>query len=71
MPWQSQVSSISISGGERNVPESLAIKQMDEQIGFGWRGDNELASYVISKYKLPASRVGFITLPFTVLWDLI
>ncbi len=41
MPARSNLT-ISVSGTDRNVSQNVSLQQMNEQIPFGWRGDNEL-----------------------------
>ncbi len=64
-------SSIRLSGTDRNVPLNISTQQINEQIPFGWRGDNQLYNYVNSKYKQTGSGAGFVSQPYTAIWDLI
>jgi hypothetical protein len=71
MPGRTSLSSISVSGADRNVPSAISEKQIQEQIPFSWKEDEQLYGYVLNRYKLSASGVGFVTPPYTAYWDLI
>ena len=70
MPARSMLS-ITVSGTDRNVSLDVSTQQMQEQIPFSWRTDSQLYSYVNSKYKQPASGAGFVSQPYTAIWDLV
>ena len=70
MPARSSIS-ITVSGTDRNVSLDVSTQQMQEQIPFSWRTDGELYSYINSKYKQPASGAGFVSQPYTAIWDLV
>ena len=63
--------SITVSGTDRNVSLDVSTQQMQEQIPFSWRTDSQLYSYVNSKYRQPASGAGFVSQPYTAIWDLV
>jgi hypothetical protein len=75
MPGRSTVNtsttSISVSGAERNVSEEISQQQIEEQIPFGWKADDDLYNFALRQYRINASGVGFISPPYTAYWDLV
>src|SRR5271169_6665999 len=70
VPTERSLATISVSGIGRNVSPEISRQQREEQISFGWRGDNQLSGYY-NKYRLGGSGVGFVTSPYTAFWDLV
>jgi len=52
----------------RNVPNAVAVSQRETEVPVAWRGDWNLMQYV-NNYNLKASGIGFVSSPYTSLWD--
>ncbi len=52
----------------RNVPNAVAVAQREREVPVAWRGDWNLMQYV-NNYTLKAAGIGFVSSPYTSLWD--
>ena len=52
----------------RSVPNAIATSQRETEVPVTWRGDWSLMQYV-NNYSLKASGIGFVSSPYTSLWD--
>ncbi len=53
---------------QRNVPPEISKQQIKDEIPVTWEKDNQLWGYV-SKYMLKGSGAGFVTPPYSALWE--
>ena len=53
---------------QRNVPPEISKQQIKDEIPVTWEKDNQLWGYV-SKYMLKGSGAGFVTPPYSSLWE--
>ncbi len=53
---------------QRNVPPNISKQQIKDEIPVTWEKDNQLWGYV-SKYMLKGSGAGFVTPPYTAVWE--
>ena len=53
---------------QRQVPQDISRKQIEEEIPITWKQDQALLGYV-TKYMLKASGVGFVTTPYMAYWE--
>ena len=60
--------SLSIPNPLRNVPNEVAVEQREREVPVAWRGDWSLMQYV-NNYSLKAAGIGFVSSPYTSLWD--
>jgi len=60
--------SLSIPNPLRNVPNEVAVAQREREVPVAWRGDWSLMQYV-NNYSLKASGIGFVSSPYTSIWD--
>jgi len=59
---------LSIPNPLRNVPNEVAVAQREREVPVAWRGDWNLMQYV-NNYTLKAAGIGFVSSPYTSLWD--
>jgi hypothetical protein len=67
MPFRRDLS-LSMPNPLRNVPNKIAESQIEREVPVAWRGDWSLTQYV-NNYSLKASGIGFVSSPYTSLWD--
>ena len=67
MPLRKDLSS-TMPNQLRNVPNAVAVSQRESEVPVAWRGDWSLMQYV-NNYCLKASGIGFVSSPYTSLWD--
>ncbi len=53
---------------QRQVPEGVSKKQIEEEVPVSWKADNMLWGYV-TKYMLKGSGAGFVTPPYMAYWE--
>jgi hypothetical protein len=53
---------------QRQVPEDISKKQIEEEVPVSWKADNMLWGYV-TKYMLKGSGAGFVTPPYMAYWE--
>jgi hypothetical protein len=53
---------------QRQVPEDISKKQIEEEVPISWKADNMLWGYV-TKYMLKGSGAGFVTPPYMAYWE--
>ena len=63
-----KILSLTMPNPLRNVPNAVAISQRESEVPVAWRGDWSLMQYV-NNYCLKASGIGFVSSPYTSLWD--
>ena len=67
MPLRKDLS-LSMPNPLRNVPKAVAVSQRETEVPVARRGDWSLMQYV-NNYNLKASGIGFVSSPYTSLWD--
>ena len=67
MPLRKDLS-LSMPNSLRNVPNQVAVSQVEHEVPVAWRGDWNLMQYV-NNYTLKAAGIGFVSSPYTSLWD--
>ena len=67
MPLRKDLS-LSMPNMLHNVPNAVAVSQRETEVPVAWRGDWSLMQYV-NNYNLKASGIGFVSSPYTSLWD--
>ena len=60
--------SLSMPNTLRNVPNAVALSQRETEVPVAWCGDWSLMQYV-NNYSLKSSGIGFVSSPYTSLWD--
>jgi GNAT superfamily N-acetyltransferase len=53
---------------QRDVPQGVSRRQIEEEVPLSWKKDEMLYGYV-SRYMLKGSGAGFVTPPYTAYWD--
>ena len=53
---------------QRDVPQDVSRRQIEEEVPLSWKKDEMLWGYV-SRYMLKGSGAGFVTPPYTAYWD--
>jgi hypothetical protein len=53
---------------QRKVPPEISRRQIEEEIPVSWKADNMLWGYV-TRYMLKGSGAGFVTPPYTAVWE--
>lgn len=67
MPLRSQLAQ-SMFEATRAYPQDVSLRQIKEEIPIGWRQDQGMWGY-INKYLLKGSGAGFVTPPYTAIWE--
>src|SRR5271157_1787833 len=67
MPLRSELASSPLLAG-RSYPPNISDRQIREEIPVGWQQDKQMWGYV-NKYLLHGSGAGFVTPPFTAIWE--
>ncbi len=67
MPLRKDLS-LSMPNQLRNVPNEVAVAEREREVPVAWRGDWNLVQYV-NNYTLKAAGIGFVSSPYTSLWD--
>lgn len=67
MPWKSTIEKVSFEA-QRQVPEEVSKRQIEEEVPLNWKADQMLWGYV-SRYMLKGSGAGFVTPPYSAYWE--
>jgi len=67
VPWKNESTKPEFTA-QRNVPDDVSKRQIQEEVPVNWRADNMLWGYV-NRYMLRGSGAGFITPPYVAYWD--